>query len=112
MRKSGLRDKPAGGSQNAAGFRAVDLKGHVSILERYNAKCASVLATNERESTRMRTSLPAFASIRGKGCDIIRVIGEAVQRAQPQIGGLGEAVFCHATPRSDTEIFTRLTAEG
>lgn len=25
--------------------------------------------------------------------------------------GLGEALFCHATPRSDAEIFTRLTAE-
>ena len=27
------------------------------------------------------------------------------------VRGLGEALFCHATPRSDTEIFTRLTAE-
>ena len=28
-----------------------------------------------------------------------------------QIHGLGEVLFCHATPRSDTEIFTRLTPE-
>jgi diadenosine tetraphosphatase ApaH/serine/threonine PP2A family protein phosphatase len=28
-----------------------------------------------------------------------------------QVGGLGEVLFCHATPRNDTEIFTRLTAE-
>ena len=27
------------------------------------------------------------------------------------IGGLGDVLFCHATPRSDTEIFTRLTPE-
>jgi putative phosphoesterase len=27
------------------------------------------------------------------------------------IRGLGEVLFCHATPRSDTEIFTRLTSE-
>ena len=27
------------------------------------------------------------------------------------VRGLGEALFCHATPRNDTEIFTRLTAE-
>jgi len=27
------------------------------------------------------------------------------------IDGLGEVLFCHATPRSETEIFTRLTAE-
>jgi predicted phosphodiesterase len=28
-----------------------------------------------------------------------------------EIQGLGEVLFCHATPRSDTEIFTRLTSE-
>ncbi len=28
-----------------------------------------------------------------------------------QIRGLGEVLFCHATPRNDTEIFTRLTPE-
>ncbi len=28
-----------------------------------------------------------------------------------EIPGMGDVLFCHATPRSDTEIFTRLTAE-
>ena len=28
-----------------------------------------------------------------------------------QISGLGEVLFCHATPRNDTEIFSRLTPE-
>lgn len=28
-----------------------------------------------------------------------------------EVPGLGEVLFCHATPRSDTEIFTRLTSE-
>jgi putative phosphoesterase len=28
-----------------------------------------------------------------------------------QIGGLRDVLFCHATPRNDTEIFTRLTSE-
>jgi hypothetical protein len=28
-----------------------------------------------------------------------------------EIGGLGEVLFCHATPRNDSEIFTRLTSE-
>jgi putative phosphoesterase len=28
-----------------------------------------------------------------------------------EVGGLGEVLFCHATPRNDTEIFTRLTPE-
>lgn len=27
------------------------------------------------------------------------------------VDGIGEVLFCHATPRNDTEIFTRLTAE-
>jgi predicted phosphodiesterase len=27
------------------------------------------------------------------------------------VPGLGEVLFCHATPRSDTEIFTRVTAD-
>jgi predicted phosphodiesterase len=28
-----------------------------------------------------------------------------------EVPGLGDVLFCHATPRNDTEIFTRLTAE-
>jgi len=28
-----------------------------------------------------------------------------------EIRGLGDVLFCHATPRSDTEVFTRLTPE-
>jgi putative phosphoesterase len=28
-----------------------------------------------------------------------------------EIRGLGEVLFCHATPRNDTEVFTRLTSE-
>ncbi len=31
--------------------------------------------------------------------------------AQLEIPGLGDVMFCHATPRSDTECFTRTTAE-
>ena len=33
------------------------------------------------------------------------------QTLHMEIPGLGEVLFCHATPRSDTEIFTRLTQE-
>lgn len=33
------------------------------------------------------------------------------QTLRVEIGGLSEVLFCHATPRSDTEIFTRLTPE-
>ena len=31
---------------------------------------------------------------------------------QVKVDGLGEVLFCHATPRNDTEIFTRQTAEA
>jgi putative phosphoesterase len=34
------------------------------------------------------------------------------QTLRIEIQGLGEVLFCHATPRSDTEIFTHLTSEG
>src|SRR6266568_2595235 len=30
---------------------------------------------------------------------------------QLEIDGLGRVLFCHSTPRSETEVFTRLTAE-
>lgn len=33
------------------------------------------------------------------------------QTLRLQIDGLGEVLFCHATPRNDTEIFTRATPE-
>lgn len=33
------------------------------------------------------------------------------QTLRIEIRGLGEVLFCHATPRNDTEIFTRLTPE-
>src|SRR5215469_6672503 len=28
-----------------------------------------------------------------------------------KLGGLGDVLFCHATPRNDTEVFTQLTPE-
>ena len=31
---------------------------------------------------------------------------------QLEIDGLGQVLFCHSTPRSETEVFTRLTAEN
>jgi predicted phosphodiesterase len=40
-----------------------------------------------------------------------RLLASLPQTIRVQIPGLGEALFCHATPRSDTEVFTRLTPE-
>jgi putative phosphoesterase len=40
-----------------------------------------------------------------------RVIASWPATLRVEIRGLGEVLFCHATPRNDTEIFTRLTPE-
>jgi putative phosphoesterase len=43
--------------------------------------------------------------------DYERVLASWPATLRLEIGGLGEVLFCHATPRSDSEIFTRLTPE-
>jgi putative phosphoesterase len=40
-----------------------------------------------------------------------QVLASWPRTVRVEIGGVGEVLFCHATPRSDTEIFTRLTPE-
>lgn len=40
-----------------------------------------------------------------------QVLASWPKTLQIEIPGLGEVLFCHATPRNDTEIFTRLTPE-
>jgi putative phosphoesterase len=40
-----------------------------------------------------------------------RLLASWPETIRLEIPGLGEVLFCHATPRSDTEIFTRLTPE-
>ena len=40
-----------------------------------------------------------------------QVLASWPKTVRVQIGGLGEVLFCHATPRNDIEIFTRLTSE-
>jgi putative phosphoesterase len=40
-----------------------------------------------------------------------RTIAGWPKTVRVEIPGMGDVLFCHATPRNDTEIFTRLTAE-
>ncbi|HEX3551655.1 MAG TPA: metallophosphoesterase family protein [Thermoanaerobaculia bacterium] len=40
-----------------------------------------------------------------------RLLASWPRTLRVEIPGLGEVLFCHATPRNDTEIFTRLTPE-
>jgi len=43
--------------------------------------------------------------------DLEPVLARWPQTLQLEIDGLGEVLFCHGTPRSETEVFTRLTSE-
>src|ERR1044071_9818981 len=40
-----------------------------------------------------------------------QLLGSWPQTVCIHLGGVGDVLFCHATPRSDTEVFTRLTPE-
>jgi predicted phosphodiesterase len=40
-----------------------------------------------------------------------RLLASWAPTCRVEISGLGNVLFCHATPRNDTEIFTRLTPE-
>lgn len=39
------------------------------------------------------------------------VLADWPKTVQLEIDGLGQVLFCHSTPRSETEVFTRLTSE-
>jgi diadenosine tetraphosphatase ApaH/serine/threonine PP2A family protein phosphatase len=39
------------------------------------------------------------------------VLARWPKRLELEIDGLGQVLFCHGTPRSETEVFTRLTPE-
>jgi putative phosphoesterase len=41
-----------------------------------------------------------------------KVLASWPRTTRMRIDGLGEVLFCHATPRNDTDVFTRLTPEG
>ncbi len=41
----------------------------------------------------------------------VRLLASWPQTLNLEIGSLGDVLFCHATPRDDNELFTRLTAE-
>ena len=41
----------------------------------------------------------------------VRLVGRWPATCQMHIPGIGEVLFCHGTPRSDTEVFTRLTPD-
>lgn len=50
-------------------------------------------------------------SARQLGAEVERLMASWPATIRVEIGGLGGVLFCHATPRNDTEILTRLTPE-
>lgn len=80
---------------------------------RGNGDRETLAAVDGRELT---TVPPAYQPPIRWGADQLRGAQIADLRTWPDtielaIAGLGRVLFCHATPRSDTEIFTRLTPE-
>ena len=45
------------------------------------------------------------------GPEYVRLLASWPKTVQLQINGLGQLLFCHATPRNENEIFTRVTPE-
>jgi predicted phosphodiesterase len=54
---------------------------------------------------------PVRWTARRLGPELERVLAGWPKTLRVEIGGIGEVLFCHATPRNDTECFTRLTSE-
>jgi predicted phosphodiesterase len=54
---------------------------------------------------------PVRWTARQLGPEFEQVLGGWPDTVRVEIGGIGEVLFCHATPRNDTECFTRMTSE-
>jgi putative phosphoesterase len=75
-----------------------------------------VLALSPRAKQQMSSVPEQFLPILRWTAQQLHSEDEEFVRGWPEtlrldIRGLGEVLFCHATPRSDTEVFTRLTPE-
>jgi Icc-related predicted phosphoesterase len=75
--------------------------GEAAVLAQLAGRESSTLPEQAREVVRW-TAQQLSAEHR-------RVIASWPATFRTKIGGLGEVLFCHATPRNDSEIFTRLT---
>jgi predicted phosphodiesterase len=77
--------------------------GEAAVLAQLAGIESSTLPEQAREAIRW-TAQPLSSERR-------RVIASWPATFRVPVRGLGEALFCHATPRNDTEIFTRMTPE-
>ncbi len=92
--------------------RLLDIKTPIQFI-RGNGEAAVLAELAGVESSRLPEQ--AREAIRWTAQQLspehVRVIESWPATFRIEIPGLGEVLFCHATPRNDTDIFTRLTAE-
>src|SRR5258708_20995479 len=77
--------------------------GDRAVLERLAGSDLDTLPEQAREAIRWVA--------RQLGPEQERLLASWPKTLRVEIRGLGEVLFCHATPRNDTEMFTRLTPE-
>ena len=77
--------------------------GEAAVLAQWAGTDIGTLPEPAREAIRW-TAQPLSPERR-------RVIASWPATFRVEVRGLGEVLFCHATPRNDTEIFTRMTPE-
>ena len=76
--------------------------GEVVVLERMAGRDAAIVPEQHRPIVRWTAEqLPDYHSVLGGWPKTVRL----------DVAGLGSVLFCHATPRDENEIFTRLTPE-
>jgi putative phosphoesterase len=81
----------------------------LALLEQAGATCVS--GNCEREVLHPQTDLDRrmLGALDARQQALVATWPRAVER---DVDGLGRVVFCHATPRSDDEILTRVTPDG
>jgi predicted phosphodiesterase len=96
---------------------ALDLLDDLGVPVRYltgNGDRETLAAADGREMT---TVPPMYRPLVKWGADQLRVDQVEALRQWPktlelEVAGLGPVLFCHATPRNDMDIFTRLTPDA
>jgi predicted phosphodiesterase len=77
--------------------------GEVAVLEQRAGRCPASVPRQYR---------PAIEwTARQLSLEEERILAGWPKTVQMEIPGLGEVLFCHATPRNENEIFTRVTPE-
>ncbi len=77
--------------------------GESAVLDELAGRGTGPLPEQAREAVRW-----AAGQLRSSDVDVLAAWPDTLRIAIPE---LGDVLFCHATPRSETEIFTRLTPE-